>query len=67
MIKTPFSDACGYGSVPTTGANSSSTEPGLPAGMPGRTGGLLPEKLRDTAVSPKMPGFSAPDKTDLKG
>jgi len=63
---TPFKDNCGYDHVPTSGAGSSSSEPNMPSGTPGRSGGMLPEKIRDTAVTPKTPGWVSPDNTDLK-
>ena len=63
MIKTPFTDQCGPAVVPKTGAHSSSSEPNLPSGMPGRTGGLLPEKIRDTAIS-QVPKWVEVNKTD---
>jgi hypothetical protein len=61
MINTPFKDACGD-MVPTRGASGTfDSEPSLPTGMPGRSGGLLPEKHRDTAVTPKSPTWVSPD------
>jgi hypothetical protein len=51
-INSPFKDACNH-DVPR---GSAVPEPNLPSGMPGRTGGLLPEKNRDNTI-PKVKGY----------
>ena len=56
-IDTPFKDSCSK-TIPQRPAVS---EPNLPSGMPGRTGGLLPEVLRDKNVTPKKPGWISPE------
>ena len=67
MFKTPFKDQVGPDKVPTRGSGGGTydSEPGLPSGTPGRSGGLLPEKHRDP-ITPKVPGFVAPDQKDFK-
>lgn len=55
-FRTPFDDAAAD-HVPTKGSKGAyDTEPNLPEGLPGRTGGLLPEKHRDD-IPAKVPGF----------
>lgn len=55
-FKTPFGDAIAT-SVPTKGSGGTyDSEPNLPSGMPGRDGGMLPEKHREE-ISAKVPGF----------
>jgi hypothetical protein len=55
MFRTPFKDSCDD-KVPTKGsAGTYDNEPNLPSGMPGRTGGMLPEKTRDSHMSPRSP------------
>lgn len=63
---TPFKDNCGVDSVPTSGPQSTAPEPGLPSGMPTRTGGLLPEVIRDTTTVPKAPGWLDVKDTNFK-
>lgn len=59
-FRTPFSGTVGVDKVPTSGSAGSSSEPNLPEGTPGRSGGLLPEKLRDSHVTPKSPEWKNP-------
>ena len=56
-IKTLFSDAV-VKNVPTSG-HGSTDQPHLPEGLPGRSGGGIPEVLSDpikATVKPKDPG-----------
>lgn len=66
-FETPFKDTVGVDKVPTSGSAGSSSEPHLPEGMPGRSGGMLPEKVRDSHISPKMPTWKNPGETFIYG
>ena len=66
MIDTPFKDACGPDSVPTKGsAGTYDSEPNFDHAK--RTGGLLPEKTRDTHLTPKSPQWKNPGETFKHG
>lgn len=65
-IKSPFSDAIAS-KVPMKGSKGVyDHEPHLPAGMPGRSGGVLPEKTRDD-ITPKVPSWQDPGSTFIWG
>ena len=61
---TPFKDTVGKSEVPRRGSEGTyDNEPNFPG--PGRTGGLLPEKTRDSHMSPKSPGWTSPDRPNI--
>ena len=62
-IDTPFKGTVGRSEVPKRGSSGTyDKEPHFPGRA--RTGGMLPEKLRDD-ITPKTPGFISPNKTDM--
>lgn len=64
-FKSPFKDACDH-TIPTTGPGNTHSEPNLPSGMPGRTGGLLPETIRDTNTVSGKPEWVSPKRQSFK-
>lgn len=59
VIKTLFKDAV-VKDIPRKGSGSYGPEPNLPDGLPGRSGGMLPEKIRDD-IAP-APAYAEPGK-----
>lgn len=56
-IKTLFEDAV-VKNISTSGGGGATSEPGLPSGLPGRSGGGIPEVVRDKITA--KPGNRVP-------